>query len=161
MDKNSEKYSHYYKDVSTLKVIDVYRVLSLFEVTNPCIQHAVKKLLCTGKRGQKDFLKDVVEARDTLNRFLEMEVEILSQPEEEKEEFTLNLDDVMFVQTDIAHEFSFLKHKPTNLIVRFPLGYVYKEDCEFSVLQYKHALKMLTEAVTNQLDLMVNHSEYD
>lgn len=70
------KHSHYFKDVSRLDLIDVYRVLALFQVTDPCIQHAVKKLLVAGGRGAgKDLDKDVREAIDSLNRFLEMKKE--------------------------------------------------------------------------------------
>ena len=36
--KEKLKHSHYYKDVSNLNLIDVYRVLDLFEVTDPCLQ---------------------------------------------------------------------------------------------------------------------------
>jgi hypothetical protein len=68
-----QKHSHYYKDVSNLDFIDVYRVLQLFNVTDPCIQHAVKKLLVAGGRGAgKDITKDVRESIDSLARFLEM-----------------------------------------------------------------------------------------
>ena len=67
--------SHYFKDVQTLKHIDVYRVLVLFGVTNPCLQHAIKKLLCAGNRGVKDELKDVQEAIASLLRYLEMQTE--------------------------------------------------------------------------------------
>jgi hypothetical protein len=68
-----QKHSHYYKDVSTLDFIDVYRVLHLFNVTDPCLQHAIKKLLVAGGRGAgKDITKDVAEAQDSLARFLEM-----------------------------------------------------------------------------------------
>jgi hypothetical protein len=67
--------SHYFKDVQTLKHIDVYRVLVLFGVTNPCIQHAVKKLLCAGNRGVKDTQQDVQEAIASLLRYLEMQTE--------------------------------------------------------------------------------------
>jgi hypothetical protein len=52
--------------------IDVYRVLSAFLVTDPAIQHAIKKLLCSGLRGYKDFRQDVTEAIQSLNRCLEM-----------------------------------------------------------------------------------------
>ena len=69
------KYKHYYKDVRHLDAIDVYRVLELFNVTDPCIQHAVKKLLCAGNRGAKDKERDVEEAIDTLGRYLDMRVE--------------------------------------------------------------------------------------
>ena len=70
-----KKHSHYFKDVSNLLEIDVYRVLKLFEVTDPCIQHAVKKLLCAGGRGVKDVDKDVHEAIDSLLRYEEMRKE--------------------------------------------------------------------------------------
>ena len=68
----SKKHSHYHKNVAHLESIDVYRVLELFGVTNPCLQHAVKKLLCAGVRGVKDQGKDIQEAIDSLQRALEM-----------------------------------------------------------------------------------------
>jgi hypothetical protein len=71
-DKNLILYNHYYKNTQFLDFIDVYRVLDLFKVTDPCSQHAIKKLLCAGDRGAKDYKKDITEARDTLNRQLEM-----------------------------------------------------------------------------------------
>ncbi len=67
--------SHYFKDVQTLKSVDVYRVLVLFGVTNPCLQHAIKKLLCAGQRGNKDQKRDVQEAIASLVRYLEMQTE--------------------------------------------------------------------------------------
>lgn len=70
----NHKHSHYYKKVPG-KYIDVYRVLDLFEVTDPCIQHAVKKLLVAGKRGVKGLDKDVQEAIDSLTRWKEMRTE--------------------------------------------------------------------------------------
>lgn len=65
-------YPHYFKPVSHLNHIDIYRVLNLYGVTDPAIAHAVKKLLCAGDRGSKDARKDIVEARDALNRKLDM-----------------------------------------------------------------------------------------
>ncbi len=67
--------SHYFKNVEHLKWIDVYRVLVLFGVTNPCLQHAIKKLLCAGQRGIKDQKQDVQEAIASLVRYLEMQTE--------------------------------------------------------------------------------------
>ena len=68
-----KKHNHYFKDVSNLSHIDVYRVLSLFNVTDPCIQHAVKKMLVAGARGAgKGVSVDVQESIDSLNRYLEM-----------------------------------------------------------------------------------------
>jgi hypothetical protein len=69
----AKKHPHYHKDVSALDTIDVYRVLVLFNVTDPCLQHAIKKLLVAGGRGAgKDINKDVKEAADSCQRFLEM-----------------------------------------------------------------------------------------
>lgn len=68
-------HEHYFKDVTHLKTIDVYRVLDLFGVLNPCVQHAVKKLLCSGQRGVKDTRQDVQEAVTSLVRYLEMQTE--------------------------------------------------------------------------------------
>jgi hypothetical protein len=69
-------HSHYFKDVSRLDSIDIYRVVALFAVTDPCLQHAVKKLLVAGGRGGgKDISRDVREAIDTLKRWEEMRAE--------------------------------------------------------------------------------------
>lgn len=67
-----QKHSHYKKDVSHLKTIDVYRVIDLFEVESNALGHAIKKLLCSGQRGAKDHKQDIQEAIDSLNRHLEM-----------------------------------------------------------------------------------------
>lgn len=67
------KHGHYFKDVSHLNVVDVYRVLTLFSVVDPCLQHAIKKLLVAGGRGAgKSIEKDVQEAVDTLERWKAM-----------------------------------------------------------------------------------------
>ena len=67
-----KKHAHYFKDVSRLTEIDVYRVFKLFQVTDPCLQHAAKKIICAGQRGTKDLVKDISEAIDSLNRALAM-----------------------------------------------------------------------------------------
>ena len=67
-EKTTGDYQHYFKDVSKLKQIDIYRVLDLWEVQDPCIAHAVKKLLVAGNRGYKDTTKDIQEAIYTLER---------------------------------------------------------------------------------------------
>lgn len=69
------KYPQYYKDVSHLNVIDVYAVHDLFDIRDPsgAIQHASKKLLLSGVRtGGKSVYEDIKEARDTLNRWLDI-----------------------------------------------------------------------------------------
>lgn len=53
--------------------VDVYEVLVAFQVTNPALQHAAKKILCAGQRGSKDRLTDLREAVTALTRAIEME----------------------------------------------------------------------------------------
>lgn len=69
------KHSHYKKNVAGLEFIDVYRVLALFGVTDPCMQHALKKVICAGQRGAKGTDRDIQEAIDTLQRWQEMRAE--------------------------------------------------------------------------------------
>ena len=72
----ANKHSHYYKDVSKLETVDVYRVLKMFEVADPCLQHAVKKLLVAGGRGAgKNIQRDIREAIDSLERWWDMRKE--------------------------------------------------------------------------------------
>ena len=69
----TKEHSHYYKKVPNgVQYIDVYRLLEMFQVNDPAIQHAVKKLLVAGNRGHKDLEKDVKEAIVSLNRWIEM-----------------------------------------------------------------------------------------
>lgn len=70
-----EKYPHYYKDIRHLNIIDIYRFFDLFEVTDPCLQHSLKKMAVGGKRGSKDYEKDIKEAMDTLSRWEYMQEE--------------------------------------------------------------------------------------
>ena len=66
----------YIVDISKYNKLDIYRILSLYDVTDPCLQHSIKKLLCAGKRGgAKNFLQDVNEAILSLKRLLEMQGE--------------------------------------------------------------------------------------
>lgn len=76
IDVQPKKHNHYFKNVKHLDTIDVYRVLELFNVTSPTIQHAVKKLLVAGGRGAgKDITQDVREAIDSLERWFAMQDE--------------------------------------------------------------------------------------
>lgn len=56
-------------------VIDVYDVLVAWEVTNPAVQHAIKKLLQPGQRGHKDVTTDLAEAGQSIGRAIEIERE--------------------------------------------------------------------------------------
>lgn len=74
------KHGHYFKDVSHLNSIDVYRTLQLFGVTDQAIGHATKKLLVAGGRGAgKSIDKDIQEAIDTLERWKAMRNEDRNQ----------------------------------------------------------------------------------
>lgn len=72
----ADLYPKYHKHIPKgWTTIDVYAVCQLFPVDDPsgCINHARKKLLVPGVRtGGKSMYKDVMEARDTLNRWLEL-----------------------------------------------------------------------------------------
>lgn len=66
-------YGKYFRDVKHLDHIDVYRVLQLFGVLDPCVQHAVKKLLLAGSRtGKKPMEQDIEEAIVSLRRWQDM-----------------------------------------------------------------------------------------
>ena len=67
-----QKHQHYKKDVSHLDYIDVYRIIDLYELHDPCFQHALKKILVPGARGHKDLIKDINDIIDTMQRKLEM-----------------------------------------------------------------------------------------
>lgn len=51
---------------------DVYAVIDAFNVTCPARQHAIKKLLCSGIRGKGDVIQDLSEARDAVDRAIQM-----------------------------------------------------------------------------------------
>lgn len=64
----------YQKTIRT-EVVDVYDVLNAFNVTCPGLQHAIKKMLMPGLRGDKSRMQDLVEAHSALSRAIEMENE--------------------------------------------------------------------------------------
>ena len=75
---NNNKYSRKIKTIVVDGIdhdiyVDVYDVLTAFKVINPATAHAVKKELMPGKRGAKGVIQDLTEARDSLNRAIELE----------------------------------------------------------------------------------------
>jgi hypothetical protein len=52
---------------------DVYDVLKAFEVTNPALQHLIKKALKVGNRGHKDIETDLQDIIDSAVRAKEIE----------------------------------------------------------------------------------------
>lgn len=68
----AKEFSHYYRPCP-FDGVDIYRVLLMFGVTDPCLQHAVKKLLVAGGRtAGKSTEKDIDEAIASLTRWKEM-----------------------------------------------------------------------------------------
>lgn len=53
--------------------VDVYAVIVAFGVTCPARQHAIKKLLCAGLRGKGGEAQDLAEARDAVERAIQMQ----------------------------------------------------------------------------------------
>lgn len=52
---------------------DVYAVLDAFRVICPARQHAIKKLLCAGLRGKGSEIQDLREAKDAIERAIQMQ----------------------------------------------------------------------------------------
>lgn len=61
----------YNREIKPGVFVDVYDVLYAFKVTDPCLQHAVKKALAAGQRGHKDLRQDLVDIRDSAQRALD------------------------------------------------------------------------------------------
>lgn len=61
-----------YQRMLRAEIVDVYDVLVAFNVTNPAIQHAVKKLLAPGQRGHKSLIEDLREAIVSVERAIEI-----------------------------------------------------------------------------------------
>lgn len=70
---SSSKYEREITDrQGNIATVDVYDVLKAFNVTCPATQHAVKKLLCSGLRGHKDLQTDLIEAKESIVRAVEL-----------------------------------------------------------------------------------------
>lgn len=66
------QHRHYFIDVSDVDEIDFYEIALRYNVTDPCIQHILKKCLAVGQRGQKDFHHDLKDIYDTAKRMLDV-----------------------------------------------------------------------------------------
>lgn len=55
--------------------VDIYDVLNAWKVTDPCLQHAAKKVLQAGDRGHKNRLEDLQDIVDSTQRAIEMHKE--------------------------------------------------------------------------------------
>ena len=70
-EEDSREFNHYYINVKDYEYIDIYRVTDSYGATS-AEHHAVKKVLCGGKRGVKSRIKDLNEAIASLQRQIEM-----------------------------------------------------------------------------------------
>ena len=70
----------YQREIKPGVWVDVYDVLIAFDVTNPAIAHALKKLLCPGQRGHKSIAHNLTEARVSIDRAIELTFERNGDP---------------------------------------------------------------------------------
>ena len=68
---NQVKENKYLRECKGVK-IDVYDVLKAFNVTDPALQHLIKKALCTGLRGHKTREQDLQDVLDSAKRAVEL-----------------------------------------------------------------------------------------
>jgi len=69
----ASKYDVEVSDGAGCVIIDVYEICRACRVSCGATQHAIKKLLFAGRRGVKDRLQDLTEARDAIDRAIELE----------------------------------------------------------------------------------------
>ena len=63
----------YSKEIAEGVHVDVYDVLKAFDVKCPAMQHAIKKMLCSGQRGVKDVEQDKREAIASIERSIQLD----------------------------------------------------------------------------------------
>lgn len=68
---NSRPRNKYMREIAPGVWVDVYDVLYAFTVTDPCLQHLIKKALATGVRGHKSEREDLIDIRDSAIRAVE------------------------------------------------------------------------------------------
>lgn len=73
---NFNRESKYNREIigldGTVSIVDCYRVLDAFGVSDPATQHAIKKMLCMGLRGHKDYLTDLNDSIESLQKAKEL-----------------------------------------------------------------------------------------
>ena len=68
------KLNKYLREIKPSVYVDVYDVLRAWNVTNPALQHLIKKALQAGNRGHKDLETDMQDIIDSAIRAKELEV---------------------------------------------------------------------------------------
>lgn len=66
-------HSKYHREIKPGVFIDVYDVLQAWAVTNPALQHLIKKALQPGERGHKDLETDMNDIIASAKRAKELE----------------------------------------------------------------------------------------
>lgn len=70
----AEWVSKYTRQIKPEVYVDVYDVLLAWGVTNPALQHLIKKALQAGNRGHKDLATDLQDIIDSATRAKELEI---------------------------------------------------------------------------------------
>ena len=73
--KEDKPLNKYHREVKEGVYVDVYDVLRAFNVTDPCLQHMIKKCLANGVRGHKDATEDYEDIVASAKRALELHLE--------------------------------------------------------------------------------------
>lgn len=71
--RNAKPASKYHREIAPGVYVDVYDVLNAWQVTNPALQHLIKKSLCPGGRGHKTKAEDLDEIIASAKRAKEIE----------------------------------------------------------------------------------------
>ncbi|RKQ97105.1 hypothetical protein C7446_2524 [Kushneria sinocarnis] len=71
--RNAKLASKYHREIAPGVYVDVYDVLTAWQVTNPALQHLIKKALCPGGRGHKTKAEDLNEIIASAKRAKEIE----------------------------------------------------------------------------------------
>lgn len=64
--------NHYFIDVSDVNEVDFYEIAKRYNVTDPAVQHILKKCLAIGNRGHKDLETDLKDILKTAKRALQI-----------------------------------------------------------------------------------------
>lgn len=112
-------------------VIDVYDVLTAFDVTCPATAHAIKKLLVPGKRGYKDTEQDLNEAILSIQRA----IELLPLPQKEEEQEVTQNDEDEHYQTLLDTIVAWYRNMNNgNTATMFLNPYMHGDSGTFNVL---------------------------
>lgn len=71
---NNDVGAHYRYQYNGIN-LDPYRIIKVYGITEPAAQHALKKILCAGKRGHNTVIQDIDDVINAMNRWKEMILE--------------------------------------------------------------------------------------